>query len=77
MENNQNRTDKALLIKGLKTMGLSLICMFLGPSLFFLAESNNEKTLYIPLLIISILICIAAVYLAFKGLKIIMNSMFK
>ncbi len=76
MENNL-KTDKTILIKGIKTMGLSLICMFLGPILFYLAESNNEKALYIPLLVFAFIICMLAVYLAFKGLKIIMNSMFK
>jgi hypothetical protein len=70
------RTDKEILIKGLKKMGVSLICMFLGPTLIYVAFSNQEKPLYIPLLILSILICALAVYLAFMGLKTIMDSMF-
>jgi len=70
------RTNKDILIKGLKKMGLSLVCMFLGPTLMHVAFINQEKTLYIPLLIISILICALAVYLAFIGLKTIMDSMF-
>jgi hypothetical protein len=70
------RTNKDILVKGLKKMGLSLICMFLGPTLIYVAFSNQEKTLYIPLLILSILICGLAVYLAFIGLKTIMDSMF-
>ena len=70
------RTNKDTLIKVLKKMGLSLVCMFLGPTLIYVAFSNQEKTLYIPLLILSILICILAVYLAFIGLKTIMDSMF-
>ena len=70
------RTNKDILVKGLKKMGLSLVCMFLGPTLIYVAFSNQEKTLYIPLLILSITICILAVYLAFIGLKTIMDSMF-
>ncbi|MCX7552227.1 DUF6095 family protein [Xanthomarina sp. F2636L] len=70
------RTDKDILVKGLKKMGFSLVCMFLGPTLMYIAFSNQEKTLYIPLLIAAILICILAVYLAFMGLKTIMDSMF-
>jgi hypothetical protein len=70
------RTNKDILVKGLKKMGLSLVCMFLGPTLIYVAFSNQEKTLYIPLLILSITICILAVYLAFNGLKTIMDSMF-
>jgi len=70
------RTNKDVLIKGLKKMGLSLLCMFLGPTLIYIAFSNQEKPLYIPILIVSILICVLAVYLAFTGLKTIMDSMF-
>ena len=72
-----HKTDRDLLVKGLKNMGLSVACMFLGPLLLHTALSNKEKPLYIPLLIIAILICGLAIYLAFKGLQTIMNSMFK
>jgi len=70
------RTNKNILVKGLKKMGLSLICMFLGPTLIYIAFSNQEKALYIPLLILSLLLCVLAVYLAFIGLRTIMDSMF-
>lgn len=71
------RTDKDILIKGLKIMGFSLVCMFLGPTLIYIAFSNQEKPLYIPILIIAIIICGLAIYFAFKGLKTILDSMFK
>lgn len=70
------RTDKAVLVIGLKKMALSLVMMFAGPTLFYIATTNKEKPLYIPLLIVSILICIGAVLFAFKGLQTIMRSMF-
>ena len=38
---------------------------------------NPEKPLYIPLVITGIVICGAAIYLGFKGIKIIMDSIFK
>lgn len=72
-----NKTDKNILVKGLKTMGLSLGSMFLGPTLLHIAFSNKEKPLYIPILIVAILICSLAVFLAFKGINTILNSMFK
>ncbi|AUP81526.1 hypothetical protein C1H87_03710 [Flavivirga eckloniae] len=58
-------------------MGISLGAMFLGPILIHIAFSNQEKPLYIPILIVAILICGLAVYLAFKGLNTILDSMFK
>lgn len=70
------RTDKEKLVKGLKTMAISLIFMFLGPSLIYLALNNSEKSLFIPILIISFIICALAIYFAFKGLRTIMDSMF-
>jgi len=72
----ENKTDKVVLVKGLKKMGLSLIFMFLGPSLLHVAFSNQERPLYIPLLILGIFICGVAIFFAFKGIQTIMNSMF-
>ncbi len=69
-------TNKEILAKGLKKMAISLVMMFAGPTLFYLATSNKEKPLYIPLLIISLLICGGAIFFAFKGLQTIMESMF-
>ena len=70
------RTNKELLIKGIKKMGISLLMMFTGPTLSYIALTNKEKSLYIPLLIISFLVCVGAIILAFKGLKTILDSIF-
>lgn len=73
----ENKTDKDLLFKGLQKMGICLVLMFLGPTFIHIAFSNREKPLYIPILILGILLCITAIYFAFKGLNTIMDSMFK
>lgn len=70
------RTDKAILIKGVKLMAVSLILMFAGPTLFYIVTTNKDKPFYEVLLVIAILICAAAVFIAFKGLQTIMKSMF-
>jgi len=70
-------TDKDLLVKGLKYMGTALVLMFVGPTLLYVVFGDQESSTYIPLLIIGILICIAAILVAFKGIQTIMNSMFK
>ena len=72
-----NRTDKSVLVQGLKKMGLSLMFMFLGPTLIYIAFSNKEKPLYIPILIVAIVVCILAIIFAFKGINTILDSMFK
>jgi hypothetical protein len=70
------RTDKVLLFKGIKTLLFALLSLFMGPILLTIALNSPEKPLYIPILIVACLICAMAVFLLFKGIKIIMNSLF-
>jgi hypothetical protein len=74
---NTKHTNKAVLVRGLKIMGLTLLTLFLGPFLLHTGLSNPDKPLSLPLVIIGILVCVAAIYLGFKGIKIIMDSIFK
>jgi len=72
-----NRTDKDILIKGIKRLGICLGLMFSGPTLLHLALDNQDKPLYVPLLIIAFILCIAAVVFLFLGINTILDSMFK
>ncbi len=71
------RTNKPLFVKGLKTMGLTLVTLFLGPVLLHIGLANDEKSLYIPLVITGILVSGMSIYLGFKGVRIILDSIFK
>ncbi|WP_047546993.1 DUF6095 family protein [Psychroserpens sp. Hel_I_66] len=77
MQTETKRTNKEVLAKGIKTMGLTLVLMFLGPILFYIGLSNPDKPLYIPILLVAGILCFLSIYFAFKGLKTIMDSMFK
>ena len=70
------RTNRAELLRGLKLMMITVVLMFAGPSTLYIAFSNKEKPLYIPILIAGLIICSAAIYLGFKGIRTILNSMF-
>jgi len=72
-----DKTDKDILVKGLKILGIALACLFTGPILVHIALINKDKPLYIPLLLLGCLICITAIIAIFKGLNTIMDSMFK
>ncbi|NJX16400.1 DUF6095 family protein [Tamlana crocina] len=72
-----NKTDKVVLFKGIKILIFAVMSLFIGPILLTFAFSQPENSLYIPLLIVGCLICAMAVFLIFKGIKIIMSSMFK
>ncbi|WP_142783180.1 DUF6095 family protein [Changchengzhania lutea] len=71
------KTDRDLLFKGIKTMVFALLSLFMGPTLIHMAFSNLEKPLYIPLLIVGCLVCAMAIFLIFKGINTIMDSIFK
>lgn len=71
------KTDKKELFKGIKTLVFALLSLFMGPILLSFAFSKPEDNLYIPLLIMGCLISGMAVFLVFKAIKTIMNSMFK
>ncbi|WP_100612406.1 DUF6095 family protein [Confluentibacter lentus] len=72
-----SKTDKKILAKGVKTLIFAVLSLFMGPILLSVALSNKEKPLYLPILILGCLISAFAIFLIFKGIKIIMNSMFK
>ena len=70
------RTNRNLLVDGLKTMGLTLFLAFLGPFILHAGLSNPEKPLFIPLVIAGVLICGTAIFFGFKGIRTIMDSLF-
>lgn len=72
-----SKTDKNILFKGIKTLIFAIISLFMGPILLSIAFSNKEKPLYIPILILGCLISTLAIFLMFKGIKTIMDSMFR
>lgn len=69
-------TNKEILAKGVKMLFSSLPLLFLGPIILNSAFKNKEHQLYYLIVFIGCAICITAVFLMFKGLKTIINSMF-
>ena len=73
----EKRTDKELLVKGIKQMAITAILMFTGPTLIYLALTDKEQAVFIPLISIGFIISGFAVYMGFRGIRTIMDSMFK
>ncbi|WP_027126660.1 DUF6095 family protein [Gelidibacter mesophilus] len=71
------RTNKNVLVKGIKNLGICLVLMFLGPTLLHLAFSNQDKSTYLLILIIAITACLAAIFFLFRGIYIIVQSLFQ
>ena len=73
---NEHKTNRDLLTKGIQNMGICLVLMFLGPTLLYIAFSNQDKPTYLVVLIISVIVCGLAIFFLFRGIHIIMKSMF-
>jgi len=70
------RTDKELLVKGLKSFGYTVSAMFLGPFLIYQAFKNEEHPFYWPVLVVGLLCAGTAIYLGFRSVNIVMDALF-
>ncbi len=69
-------TNKNILSKGIKYLSGALPLLFIGPSIIYNAFINKQNVWHYLVLAIGIIACAAAMYLLYKGLKTIMNSLF-
>lgn len=71
------RTNKEVLAKGLKFMGICLACLFSGPPLAYISQTKLNTPIDNVVLIIAIIICALAIFFGFKGINTVLDSMFK
>lgn len=69
-------TNKQVLMTGIKYLTLSLPLMFMGPYVITLGFLNKDNATFYLFFPIGLIIAIAAVFFAFKGIQTIMKSMF-
>lgn len=72
----KGHTDKKMLVKGIKYMALVIPLLVLSTYIFTLIFLNKETKLFYYLLPLAILGMAGTIWLGFKGLKIIMKSVF-
>lgn len=70
------RTDKDLLVKGLKRLGVTVVLMFTAPFILWQAFKNEDKPLFWPICIIGVILAGYAVFMGFKGIKTVVDSVF-
>jgi Family of unknown function (DUF6095) len=68
--------NKIVFSKGIKKLAGSLPLLFLGPAVIHNAFMNQKNNWHYLVLVLGILICFIAVYLLFKGLQTIIQSIF-
>lgn len=69
-------TDKKTLSKGIKYLAGSLPLAMIGPTVLFSAFNNQDKSMYIPILILGIIATFAAIFLMFRGIITMVNAFF-
>ena len=70
------RTDKNLLIKGVKYLGYTVLLMFSAPVVIYQAFKNEENPLYWPVLIIGLLLGVGAIAMGFYSIKVLLDGLF-
>jgi hypothetical protein len=70
------KTDKALLIKGVKRMAYTLALMVTAPIVLFQAFKNQDHPWFLPVLIVGGILAIAAVGMGFYGIRTMINALF-
>ncbi|MDN3596596.1 DUF6095 family protein [Zunongwangia endophytica] len=69
-------TDRKLLGKGIKNLAGSLPLTVLGPVILYSSFQNQDKPLFIPILILGVLAMFTAIFLIFRGIMIVMKAIF-
>lgn len=69
-------TNKKILLKGIQFLSGALPLLFVGPVVINSSFKNKENPLYPFVLGLGILFCVAAIFFIFKGINLIMKSLF-
>ena len=69
--------SKEKMSKGILFMASALPLLFIGPAVIHFAFINKLQPLFWVVLTIGILMCLGGIFLAFRGLLKITNSIFK
>ena len=75
-EPSQKHTDKKLLVKGLKKLGLAIPLLVLSAYLITFSVLNKETIPIYIFMSLGIIAMALTIYLLFSGIKTIVNSIF-
>lgn len=70
------RTDKEMLLKGIKKLAFTVLLMLLAPIVIWQAFKNEGHPLYWPVLVVGLLLAFYAVYSGFRGIQTMVNALF-
>ena len=70
------RTNKDLLLKGLKYLAYTVALMFTAPVVLYQAFKNQDHPWYIPVLVVGAILALAAITMGFFGIKTVVDALF-
>jgi hypothetical protein len=70
------RTNKELLLKGVKYLAYTTALLFTAPVVLYQAFKNQEHPWYIPVLILGGILAISAIVMGFYSIKTIIDALF-
>lgn len=72
----EHKTDRVLVKRGVTYMMIALPLLFLGPIVLHSSFKNQAHPLFIAVCGFGVLLCFTAMFFVYKGLKNIMNALF-
>ncbi len=76
MPEETHKTDKKQLGKGVRTLMGSLLPSVIGPTVLYNAFMNKSHDLFWVVFSIGVIIMLLAIFLIFKGIRTMINSIF-
>jgi hypothetical protein len=70
------KTNKELIIKGIKYLAYTLVLMFTAPIVLYQAFKNTEHSFYLPVLVLGFILAIGAITMGFYSIKVLMEGIF-
>ncbi|NER09058.1 hypothetical protein SAMN06265375_1011459 [Muriicola jejuensis] len=70
------RTNKELLIKGVKFLAYTVALMFTAPVVLYQAFKNQDHPWFIPVLVIGGILALGAIGMGFYSIKTVVDALF-
>lgn len=74
---DRKHTNKELLKKGIQYLAAALPLSFLGPVILYSAFNNQDKALFIPIVIVGFILFFGAMFCIFKGIMTVVKAIFE
>ncbi len=75
-QSSGRRTNKDLLIKGLKFLAYTVALMFTAPVVLYQAFKNQDHPWFLPVLIVGGILAFSAIAMGFYSIKTVVDALF-